>query len=74
MGYEFDRMTAVTPTETGYDTELDAGWVVGGGVNGGDPLAILGNSKRSARRSTGSLTRSVSARTTSVPARPGRPR
>jgi Acyl-CoA thioesterase C-terminal domain/Acyl-CoA thioesterase N-terminal domain len=46
MGYEFDRMTAVTPTATGYDTELDAGWVVGGGVNGGYLLAILGNAIR----------------------------
>ena len=46
MGYDFDRMTAVTRTETGYDTELDAGWVVGGGVNGGYLLAILGNAIR----------------------------
>ena len=46
MGYEFDRMTAVTPTEGGYETELDAGWVVGGGVNGGYLLAILGNAIR----------------------------
>jgi hypothetical protein len=40
---EFDRDTSVTPNEDGtYAADLAAGWVVGGGVNGGYLLATLG--------------------------------
>lgn len=44
MTYELDRDAAVTPRGDGaYDADLAAGWVVGGGVNGGYLLAIIGN-------------------------------
>lgn len=44
MGFEFDRDTAVAGRGDGsYDADLAAGWVVGGGVNGGYLLAIIGN-------------------------------
>jgi len=46
MGHEFDRTIALTGSRDGFDTELDPGWVVGGGVNGGYLLAILGNAIR----------------------------
>ena len=40
---EFDRDTAITPRGEGvYDTELAAGWHVGGGLNGGYQLAVVG--------------------------------
>lgn len=43
MTSEFDRDTAITALpEGGYAAELAPGWVVGGGVNGGYLLAILG--------------------------------
>ena len=43
MTYEFDRDTEITPRGGGrYDAELAPGWVVGGGVNGGYLLAIIG--------------------------------
>jgi hypothetical protein len=42
--YEFDRGIAVTALDGGrYAADLDAGWVVGGGVNGGYLLAVIGN-------------------------------
>jgi hypothetical protein len=42
--YEFDRAIAVAPDGDGrYAATLDAGWVVGGGLNGGYLLAVLGN-------------------------------
>jgi acyl-CoA thioesterase len=45
----FDRTTAVTPEgDRRYAAELDAGWVVGGGVNGGYMLAVAGNALRAA--------------------------
>lgn len=45
--HEFDRDTAVTPRgESRYDAELSAGWVVGGGVNGGYLLAVMANALR----------------------------
>src|SRR5689334_23031571 len=45
MESEFDRTTAVTrrADETSYDAVLDPGWVVGGGVNGGYLLSVLGS-------------------------------
>ena len=47
MTYEFDRGIAVTPLADGvHAAELDDGWVVGGGVNGGYLLAVLGNAVR----------------------------
>ncbi|WP_151084668.1 thioesterase family protein [Nocardioides cynanchi] len=43
MTAEFDRDVAVTATGEGtYAADLSPGWVVGGGVNGGYLLAVLG--------------------------------
>ena len=43
MDHELDRGIAVRPTGPGeYAAHLDGGWVVGGGVNGGYLLAVLG--------------------------------
>jgi len=43
MTYEFDRDTAISPLGDGrYAAELAPGWTVGGGINGGYLLAILG--------------------------------
>lgn len=43
MASEWDDHTALTPADDGaFDAELDPGWVVGGGVNGGYLLGILG--------------------------------
>lgn len=45
--HEFDRQIAVAPTGEGrYDVDVDAGWVVGGGVDGGYLLAVIGNALR----------------------------
>jgi len=47
MEYEFDRGIAVEQSGSGeYSAHLDAGWVVGGGVNGGYALAVIGNAIR----------------------------
>ena len=47
MDYEFDRAVAVTPAGEGeYAAELDAGWVVGGGLNGGYLLSVIGTAIR----------------------------
>lgn len=51
MTFEFDRGIAVTAKPEGeadgaYAAELDGGWVVGGGVNGGYLLAVIGNAVR----------------------------
>ena len=47
MDYELDRGIVVEPTGPGeYAANLDAGWVVGGGVNGGYALAVIGNAIR----------------------------
>lgn len=47
MTFEFDRDTTITPAGEGrYDADLAPGWVVGGGVNGGYLLAIIGNAVR----------------------------
>jgi acyl-CoA thioesterase len=45
--FEFDTHTAVHPNGDGtYAAELDPGWVVGGGVNGGYLLAVIGTALR----------------------------
>src|SRR5688500_15097340 len=47
MGHEFDRGIEVAATGPGeYAAELDAGWVVGGGINGGYLLAVIANALR----------------------------
>ena len=47
MDSEFDRGTAVEAVGPGeYAAELDGGWVVGGGLNGGYLLAVIGNAIR----------------------------
>ena len=44
MGYEWDAHIAVAEERPGrYAADLAAGWVVGGGVNGGYQLAVMGN-------------------------------
>jgi acyl-CoA thioesterase len=44
MGYEFDAHIAVAEESVGrYRADLAEGWVVGGGVNGGYQLAVIGN-------------------------------
>ncbi len=44
MDYELDRGIAVARRPRGgYSAELDPGWVVGGGLNGGYLLAVIGN-------------------------------
>lgn len=46
---EFDRHIAVTPDGPGrWAADLAAGWTVGGGVNGGYLLAVIGNAVRAA--------------------------
>ena len=42
MGHEWDAHTAVEATPDGFSAELDPGWVVGGGVNGGYLLGVIG--------------------------------
>ncbi len=47
MDSEFDRGTAVEAVGPGeYAAELDGGWVVGGGLNGGYLLAVIGTAIR----------------------------
>lgn len=47
MTFEFDRDTAITARGDGvHDAVLAPGWVVGGGVNGGYLLAVIGNAVR----------------------------
>ena len=49
MGSEFDEQIAVTAAGDGrYDADLSAGWLVGGGVNGGYLLSVMGNAIRHA--------------------------
>lgn len=44
MGHEWDAHTAVSHLGDGhYAADLDAGWVVGGAVNGGYLLGVIGN-------------------------------
>jgi hypothetical protein len=52
--YEFDRGIAVTRLGGGdYAADLDPGWLVGGGVNGGYSLAVIGNAVRDRLTETG---------------------
>lgn len=54
MDAEFDRGVAVRRVAEGeYAGDLDAGWVVGGGVNGGYVLAVLGNAVSELTRELG---------------------
>lgn len=47
MDYELDRDITVERGDPGeYAVELGGGWVVGGGINGGYLLAVLGNAMR----------------------------
>ncbi|WP_372729218.1 thioesterase family protein [Nocardioides sp.] len=47
MGYEFDSQIEVLHEGGGrYSVDLAAGWLVGGGINGGYLLAVLGNALR----------------------------
>lgn len=49
MASEFDAHTAVQETAPGiFETDLRPGWTVGGGLNGGYLLAVLGNAVRAA--------------------------
>ena len=49
MPSEFDQHTAVHEAGPGrYDAELNDGWRVGGGLNGGYLLAVIGNAARAA--------------------------
>ena len=54
MTFEFDRGIEVDALGEGhFAAELDPGWVVGGGVNGGYLLAVIGNAVRSRLGATG---------------------
>jgi Thioesterase-like superfamily len=54
MTYELDRGIAVTALPDGvFAADLDPGWVVGGGVNGGYLLAVIGNAVRESLTGTG---------------------
>ena len=47
MPFEFDQHIAVSGSgPAGYDAHLSEGWVVGGGINGGYLLAVLGHAVR----------------------------
>lgn len=47
MGYEFDDQTAVRAVAPGvFEIDLHPGWAVGGGLNGGYLLAVVGNAVR----------------------------
>ena len=47
MDFELDRGIALTAQGDGvYAADLDPGWVVGGGLNGGYLLAVIGNAMR----------------------------
>ncbi len=49
MSYEFDGQIAVSRQDaTTYAADLSDGWIVGGGVNGGYLLAVIGNALREA--------------------------
>ena len=56
MTYELDRDTAVSSLGVGrYAAQLAPGWVVGGGVNGGYLLAVIGTAIRESLGGTGHL-------------------
>ena len=47
MGYEFDEQTAVRAVAPDvFETDLHPGWAVGGGLNGGYLLAVIGTAVR----------------------------
>lgn len=47
MAYEYDLAIAVERRAEGeYDADLDAGWIVGAGLNGGYLLGVIGNAIR----------------------------
>jgi acyl-CoA thioesterase len=47
--FELDHLSAVSPSGDGrYAADLSPGWVVGGGVNGGYQLAVVGQALRAA--------------------------
>lgn len=46
MTHEFDTQIAVTPQDGSYAADLSEGWSVGGGLNGGYLLAVIGNAVR----------------------------
>lgn len=47
MGFEYDVAIAVTRTGDGdFTTDLEAGWMVGGGLNGGYLQSVVGNAIR----------------------------
>ena len=49
MPSEYDAAIAVTPDGAGaWTADLDGGWSVGGGINGGYALAVIGNALRAA--------------------------
>jgi hypothetical protein len=52
--FEFDRDTAVTSrSEDVFEADLGAGWSVGGGINGGYLLAVIGTAVRERLRASG---------------------
>jgi hypothetical protein len=52
--FEFDRDTAVTPQgDDVFGADLAVGWTVGGGINGGYLLAVIGNAVRERLHPTG---------------------
>ncbi len=56
MTFELDRTAAVSPLGDGvYTAHLDAGWVVGGGVNGGYVLAVAAAALRAEVAAAGHL-------------------
>lgn len=47
MGFEYDDAIALLPAgERRYSADLTAGWMVGGGINGGYLLSVVGNAIR----------------------------
>ena len=56
MGYEYDAAIAVERVSAGlYRAELEPGWKVGGGLNGGYLLAVIGNAIKFDLAETGHL-------------------
>jgi hypothetical protein len=54
MTFEFDRSIAVTAAGDGtFAADLDPGWIVGGGINGGYLQAVIGNAVRQALLESG---------------------
>ncbi len=54
VDHEFDRAVAVTDQGAGdYTADLGAGWLIGGAINGGYLLAVIGNAIRSSLTEVG---------------------